>query len=156
MSFNQEYLANNCASKNTNHKFDGEQHFIICFFPSKEHSKISVDTSSKIIVKIWLTIQLGLYCRLQLLMFFNLKRDDIAGTCLVFHRRCISKNYVNNWTWRYRENVNLSWDIRKTTSKADNVNIVGKTLETTYATVICLKYIKKCVYFYINIILFLH
>ena len=83
-------------------------------------------------------------------MFFNLKRDDIAGTCLVFHRRCISKNYVNNWTWRYWENVNLSWDIRKTTFKADNVNIVGKTLETTYATAICLKYIKKCVYFYIN------
>ena len=51
LSFNQEYLANNCASKNTKRKFDGEQHFIICFFPSKEHSKISVDTSSKIIVK---------------------------------------------------------------------------------------------------------
>ena len=94
-------------------------------------------------------------------MFFNLKRDDINGTFLVFHRRCISKNYVNNWTWRYWENVNLSWDIRKTTFKADNVNIVGikvrhssnvwKTLETTYATVICLKsLIKKRVYFYIK------
>ena len=62
----------------------------------KKRPKISVNTSSKIIVKNFVNYPIGvlLQATTAFAFIFDFKREDVTGTFLSFHRRCISKNYA--------------------------------------------------------------